>query len=114
MRATRASEKGREIKTAIEPYTGFTLAEDYHQKHGLRMFHQLMSEYKSMFPDMESFLHSTAVTRINGYLGGYGTCDAVQNEIESFGFSCSAREILISVVCGRKIPLACGVRSGQQ
>jgi hypothetical protein len=72
-----------------------------------------MSEYKTIYPNMLKFINSTAVTRANGYLGGYGSCDAVQKEIDSFGLSCSARETLISVVCGPKISLACSVRQGQ-
>lgn len=107
MRDMRAAETGREIRTAIEPYAGFTLAEDYHQKHGLRMFHQVMSEYRALYPDMQAFLQSTAVTRVNGYLGGYGSCDALQKEIGSFGLSCRAQETLLSVVCNRTISLSC-------
>lgn len=110
MRNELASESGREIRTAIEPYTGFTLAEDYHQKHGLRMFHQIMSEYRIIYPDMQAFLHSIAVTRVNGYLGGYGSCDALRKDIMNFGLSCEAQEILLSVVCNRKISLTCAGR----
>ncbi len=104
------TETGRRIVTAIETYSGFHLAEDYHQKHSLRLFPELMEELKALYPDMNNFLNSVAVTRINGYLGGYGTCDALQMEVESFGLSPKARERLISVVCGRKASVTCPIR----
>lgn len=105
-----ASRTGREVRTAIEPYAGFYLAEDYHQKHGLRMFHQLLLEYKAIYPDMRKFINSTAVTRVNGYLGGYGSCGVLQKEIERLGLSCAGRESLLSTVCGRRISLTCQAR----
>ncbi len=105
-----ASETGRRIVTAIEPYSGFNVAEDYHQKHSLQLFPELMEELKAIYPSMKNFLNSVAVTRINGYLGGYGTCDALQKEIEGFGLSPKARERLISVVCGRKASVTCPIR----
>ena len=105
-----ATETGRRIMTAIEPYSGFHMAEDYHQKHSLRLFPELMEELKAIYPDMKNFLNSVAVTRINGYLGGYGTCDALQQEIEGFGLSRKAREILVSVACGRKASVTCPIR----
>ena len=96
--------------TAIEPYSGFNMAEDYHQKHSLQLFPELMEELKAKYPDMKNFLNSVAVTRINGYLGGYDTCDALQKEIEGFGLSSRVRERLIFVVCGRKASVTCPVR----
>ncbi len=96
--------------TAIEPYSGFNIAEDYHQKHSLRFFPELMEELKAIYPDMKNFLNSVAVTRINGYLGGYGTCDALHREIEGFGLSRKGREGLISLVCGRKASVTCPIR----
>lgn len=68
------------------------------------------SQFGSIYPDMKSFLNSTAVTRVNGYLGENGKCDALRKEIEGFRLSPRAREKLISVVCGRKASLACPVR----
>ena len=105
-----SSETGRRVVTAIEPYSGFHMAEDYHQKHSLRLFPELMAELKAIYPDMKNFLNSVAVTRINGYLGGYGTCNALQREIEGFGLSRKGIERLISVVCGRKASVTCPVQ----
>jgi methionine-S-sulfoxide reductase len=97
------SGAGRRISTAIEPYSAFTLAEDYHQKHSLRLFPEIMEELKSIYPDMKSFVSSVAVTRINGYLGRYGTCTELKKEVDSFGLSVAAMNKLIEVVCGRRM-----------
>ena len=102
-----ASETGRRITTAIEPYSGFYLAEDYHQKHSLRSYPEIMAEFRAMFPDIKSMLNSTAVTRVNGYLGGNGSCDSLKKEIESFGLSLRAKETLTFAVCGRKASISC-------
>lgn len=96
-----ASETKGRIFTAIESYSGFYIAEDYHQKHSLRLYHGIMRELSATYPDMKDLVDSTAAARINGYLGGYGSCDSLKKEIEGFGLSRSARETLTSVVCGR-------------
>jgi hypothetical protein len=105
-----ASEAGGRIATAIEPYSGFCLAEDYHQKHSLRSYAGVMAEFSAMFPDVKSLINSTAVTHVNGYLGGYGSCDSLKEEIKSFGLSSKAEETVTSVVCGHKASVTCPVR----
>jgi len=102
-----ASDTGKRIATAIEPYSGFTIAEDYHQKHSLRLFPELLEELKAVYPDMKGFLNSTAVTRVNGYLGGYGTCDSLQKDIDDFGLSGGGMRKLLKAVCGHKATLSC-------
>ena len=105
-----ASKTKEKIATSIEPYSGFYLAEDYHQKHSLRSYPEIMRELGKMFPDIKRLIDSAAATRVNGYLGGYGSCDSLKEEIESFGLSQGAKETLTSVVCGRKAAVACPVR----
>ena len=102
-----ASETSRRITTAIEPYSGFYLAEDYHQKHSLRSYPEIMAEFRAIFPDIKSLLNSTAVTRVNGYLGGNGSCGSLKKEIESFGLSLRAKATLTSAVCGHKTSTSC-------
>jgi peptide-methionine (S)-S-oxide reductase len=109
-RAHLSSETNGRIATAIEPYSGFHIAEDYHQKHSLRSYPEIMKEFEAIYLDLKSLINSTAVARVNGYLGGYGLCDSLKEEIESFGLSQKAKETLASVVCGRKASIACPVR----
>jgi hypothetical protein len=104
-----ASETKRKIVTAIEPYSGFYLAEDYHQKHSLRSYPEVMGDFRARFPGIKSLINSPAVTRVNGYLGGYGSCDSLTKEIDSFGLSRRALKTLTSVVCGRKASTTCPV-----
>jgi methionine-S-sulfoxide reductase len=105
-----AAEIKVRITTAIEPYSRFYLAEDYHQKHSLRSYPEIMGEFRTMFPDIKSLVTSTAVTRVNGYLGGNGSCGSLKKEIESFGLSRRAKETLTFAVCGRKASISCPVR----
>lgn len=77
---------GRKIFTEILPYKGFTLAEDYHQKYRLRNS-TLLREYQIMYPDLLEFVNSTAVTRVNGYLGGHALPEQLESEIEILGLS---------------------------
>lgn len=100
---------GRKVKTKILPYTEFYLAEDYHQKHALQRYPDLMEEFSSMYPSVESFVSSTAVTRVNGYLGGHGKCDDLKNEAQELGLSQEGIDVLSVIVCGRKGVVSCPV-----
>ncbi len=84
---------GRKIFTEIVEYSGFTLAEDYHQKYRLRNS-SIEREYVTVYPDLLDFVNSTAVTRVNGYLSGHGTPEQLKNEIERLGLSDVSKEKL--------------------
>lgn len=105
-----SSKTSRKLATAIEPYSGFYIAEDYHQKHSLSLYPEIMKEFRAAYSDMKSVVNSTAASRVNGYLGGYGSCDSLQKEIEGFGLSHRAKETLASVVCGNKASVVCPLR----
>lgn len=104
------SKTKEKIDVSVEPYSGFYLAEDYHQKHSLRAYPEIMRALGTMFPDTKSLINSTAAARINGYLGGYGSCGSLKEEIESFGLSQGTKERLTFIVCGHKASIACPVR----
>ena len=80
-----AEARGSEVQTAIEDFTGFTLAEDYHQKYRLRHVHSALAEFQAMFPTTEAFLGSVAVTKANAYVGGYGTSQDLRRDDPSKG-----------------------------
>jgi peptide-methionine (S)-S-oxide reductase len=102
-----ARKTGGKILTAVLPYTGFHLAEDYHQKHALRRFPELLEEFEAMYPSPGGLVSSTAAARVNGYLAGYGTCEALRGEIEGFGLSERGRGMLLRIVCGRNTTVTC-------
>ena len=81
------SRTGRPVATAILPLGQFYLAEDYHQKYRLRARKELLREFKAMYPDDADLVNSTAAARVNGYLGGHGSADTLEKEIDGFGLS---------------------------
>jgi methionine-S-sulfoxide reductase len=91
------------IKTEILPYTGFTPAEDYHQKFHLRNEYGLLEEFRQIYPETKDFVASTAVARVNGYLGGYGTLVELRKELESYGLSERGKNRLMEIVAGSGI-----------
>lgn len=89
---------GREITTEIVPYTEFWLAEDYHQKYYLRGTRPLMAALNGLYPDAAALRDSTAAARLNGYVGGHGTLEQLDREINQLGLSQEAQEQLMEIV----------------
>jgi len=94
-------EKGP-VYTEILPHTGFFLAEDYHQKYRLQQEQEILGEYYAIYPSFPDFLNSTAVARVNGYLGGYGTPEDLKREIDGYGLSGSGKERLKEILAAAR------------
>lgn len=88
-------ERGRKVYTEIVPYSGFTMAEDYHQKYSLRRFPAFYEELSRIYPSFDEFVSSTAVARVNGYLGGEGSYEELRKEADSLGLSAARKEELL-------------------
>jgi peptide-methionine (S)-S-oxide reductase len=97
-KAEQEAERGT-IFTEIVPAGTFYPAEDYHQKYYLRNARDLMREFSAMYPDGDDFADSTAAARVNGYLGRYGTCEQLQEELDSLGLSSGGQDKLEKTVC---------------
>jgi len=95
---------GRSIVTEITPFSGFYLAEDYHQKYYLRQQPGLSQELIAIYPDKGDFIDSTAVARLNGYVGGYGTLPTLEEELNSLGLSATGRNKLLEIADRGLIP----------
>jgi hypothetical protein len=112
-RDREAARRSGKIHTEIVPAFMFHLAEAYHQKFALRGRSELMKEYEAMYPSFRDFLASTAVTRVNGYVAGYGTCETLPEELDRLGLSPAGRKRLEEIVCppgarkGRSTGAAC-------
>ncbi|MFX1411650.1 MAG: peptide-methionine (S)-S-oxide reductase, partial [Promethearchaeota archaeon] len=55
-RDREAARRNATIYTEIVPATGFTWAEDYHQKYRLRQVPALMREFEALYPDAGDFV----------------------------------------------------------
>jgi peptide methionine sulfoxide reductase MsrA len=89
---------GGKVRTQIVPMQSFTLAEDYHQKYLLKRRQDLKNELLRVYPNPRDFVDSTAVTRLNGYVGGHGSPTQLSREIESLGLSNQAKQSLNQIV----------------
>jgi peptide-methionine (S)-S-oxide reductase len=94
-------EKKLETKlvTEILPLTQFYRAEDYHQKYSLQLTEDISDELKKIYPNFQDFVDSTAVARINGFIGGRGTCEQLKKEISTYGLTEVSEKYLLNLVC---------------
>jgi len=90
----------QQVFTGIVPFTEFYIAEDYHQKYALQHNPDLMKEFNIMYPSFQRFVASTAAARVNGYLAGCGTLKDLRVEIDSYGLSSSAADLLLGIAKG--------------
>jgi peptide-methionine (S)-S-oxide reductase len=98
------------VATALEPLRSFTPAEDYHQKYYLRGVRAVAAAYHRVYPDERDFAASTAVARVNGYLGGHGGPARLAEEIADLGLAGEARAALEKIVGSMHPAESCGVR----
>ena len=92
------ARSGRPVTTAILPFTGFTLAEDYHQKYRMRRLELVEREMEAHYPELPDLVRSTAATRINAFAGGYGTAAELETLAAGLGLSDEALDELWGVV----------------
>jgi len=88
---------GRQILTEIVSLPEFYLAKDYHQKYYLKTDWELMEDLSAIYPAPEDFIASTAVSRINGYAGGYGIQENLQAELDEYGLSDTGKNRLLQI-----------------
>jgi len=89
---------GGTIHTEITPYSGFYMAEDYHQKYRLRGNTDFLREIKAIYPEEGDFVNSTAAARLNGYLAGYGRPEEVRKLLPDLGLSPETQARLLKIV----------------
>jgi peptide-methionine (S)-S-oxide reductase len=97
-RDKEAKKRARKIQTDVLPFTGFTIAENYHQKYRLRNEGPLLNELRAIYPDEKDLMNSTAAARINGFLGGYGRPEDLAMELNDLGLSMEGKKTLIDIL----------------
>lgn len=86
-RERQAAQRKAAIATEVMPAGEFYLAEDYHQKFFLKQHRDLVKEFTAIYPEAKNFVASTAVARVNGYVGGNGSEAEFRKEIGNLGLS---------------------------
>jgi peptide-methionine (S)-S-oxide reductase len=97
----RLEKDGKTVETAIEPFTSFTRAEQYHQKYTLRANNAFVKELKRYYSDERDLENSTSAARLNGYLAGDGKASLFEEEIGKLGLSADHQKLLRERVKGR-------------
>lgn len=97
-RTALEQELGHTVHTRVVPLRSFTMAEDYHQKYLLKQQHRLMVEMARIYPSHRDFVDSTAVARINGYVGGNGSREPFERAIDRLGLSDAGKQTLQNIV----------------
>jgi peptide-methionine (S)-S-oxide reductase len=103
-KARVAAQMGMPVQTAILPATGFTLAEDYHQKFYLRQAPGLLRELSRYYPDEHDLVNSRAAARLNAYVAGYGSPAQLKEELPELGLSPEAGQQLLASLATKPTP----------
>jgi len=91
-------ELQKKIYTEVIALDTFYIAEDYHQKYYLKNRPELLTEIKAYYPKVSDLTDSTVAARMNGIVGGYGDPDLLRDEVDSYGLSKDARNLLEKIV----------------
>ena len=105
-----AAQTGSPVQTAILPATGFTLAEDYHQKYYLQQTPSLLRDLSNFYPNPANLVGSRAAARLNGYVGGFGSLAQLKQELPELGLSpATGQQLLAAVAAQPEQPQGCPV-----
>jgi peptide-methionine (S)-S-oxide reductase len=103
-RQREESAKNQPLFTQIEELRGFYYAEDYHQKYFLRGNPEILAEIGAIYPAPRDLINSTAAARLNGYLGGYGSQEMLQKQLNSLGLSEAGQKKLLQITASGLSP----------
>ena len=93
---------GRTVHTQVIPVETFYRAEDYHQKYLLNRHPRIAKAYARIYPHKKDYVDSTAVARVNGYVGGHGSLEQLRRELPDLGLGPELSRTLEELVAGKK------------
>lgn len=82
-----SQQLNKPLFTEVDPMPVFYIAEAYHQLSYLKKETSLYSEISQMFPDENVQLLSVLASKLNGFIAGYGTLEALENVLEQSSLS---------------------------
>lgn len=95
-------ELGESIETEIAPFENFTLAEQRHQKYYLKRYPKALDQLKDLVENEDMLLTSTFAARLNGFVKGFVTRDALTEEIAEWPIESSARTVFVKRLMSMK------------
>jgi peptide-methionine (S)-S-oxide reductase len=99
---------GKKVLTEILPATRFYLAEINYQKYMLQEVPELVTDVLPVILNSQgSLMNSTALARINGYIGGNGTIEKLTEQLDSLGLSEKGKKKLLEVATTMGLAPAC-------
>jgi peptide-methionine (S)-S-oxide reductase len=96
-----ARRGGATIHTELREAENYTPAEDYHQKYYLKLTPPIIDDMKAVYPDPGELTRSTAAARLNGFIGGYGEPERIEELLPELGLSEKSGRRLLSIVKSR-------------
>jgi len=99
--ARKQEEIGRAVHTKVVSVETFYRAEDYHQKYLLNRYSGIARAYARIYPLKRDYVDSTAVARVNGYIGGHGTMEQLRRELPGLGLGQEQSRALEELVSGK-------------
>ncbi len=92
------NKRNEQIETEIEPFQGFTRAENRHQKHYLKRFVKASSLLRKQFSSEKEFTDSTLIARLNGFVKEYCTLNDIKEELEKWDIREESRDELHQIL----------------
>lgn len=94
----QVQKTGKKIRTGVEQFQAFHLAEDYHQKYYLKQNSRLTRELCRIYPEEALFTASTVTARFNGFAGGHLSFTALVKSLEGLGLEETSRNHLLELI----------------
>lgn len=82
------------VHTRVERFTGFTVAEDYHQKYTLRATPAVLHEIEARYADQAALRESPVAMRLNAWLAGDGDAATFEADLAACRLTRAAEALL--------------------